>query len=465
MKYSFLLYSLFIKQVFGQGPIDEIELKFGGQAFAIYKEKIEDESSEDESSRTVIATGNMHMYQQFGNQQQTGTVKVFLEQDEKLVMKLINDSMDFQCPSGEGGRNGPCTNNPDPVPTECGFGNDSNCFNWDGGRIFLHDFKLNGETMIIGSEDSIRESGWTIPTSGVEAQSDMGGNYYRVDGGGSNNVWIWGETNRPDNTDALPTAPLTAPTMGTPGGGTFGDPHFKTWNGKQFDFHGVCDLVLVSNLEFGNGIGLDVHIRTRKTRQWSYVDSAAARIGDDILEVRGGKNSTFWINGVQGNVNTDEMVIANYKIKHQNISEKSKKFVVDLGDGEGIIFKTWNSFVSVQIENPKHENFVGSVGLMGSFPEGLKIDRTNSIVDQFNVFGQEWQVLSTEQKLFHNIEDPQHPQKCEIPSSVEMRRRLAASLVTFGEAEKACVGADSDNKELCIFDIMATNDLSSAGVY
>jgi hypothetical protein len=267
-------------------------------------------------------------------------------------------------------------------------------------------------------------------------------------------------------TDALPYVCVTPPTApSTLGGGTFGDPHFKTWNGKQFDFHGVCDLVLVSNPEFGNGIGLDVHIRTRKTRQWSYVDSAAARIGDDILEVRGGKNNTFWINGVQGNINTDEMVVANYDIKYQNISEKSKKFVVDLGDGEGIIFKTWNSFVSVQIENPKHENFVGSVGLMGSFPKGLKIDRTNSIVEDFNVFGKEWQVLSTEQKLFHNIEDPQHPQKCEIPSSVEMRRRLAASLVTFDEAEKACVGADSDNKELCIFDIMATNDLSSAGVY
>jgi len=247
--------------------------------------------------------------------------------------------------------------------------------------------------------------------------------------------------------------------------GAFGDPHFKTWNGKQFDFHGLCDLVLASNPKFGNGVGLDVHIRTKKTRQWSYVGSAAARIGDDILEVRGGKNSAFWINGVQGNVNTDELAIANYQIKYKNISETSKKFVVDLGDGEGIIFNTWNSFVSVQIENPKHKNFVGSVGLMGSFPEGLRIGRTNSIVEDFNMFGQEWQVLSTERNLFHNIEGPQHPQKCEIPSSIEMRRRLAASLVTFEEAEKACIGADSDDKELCIFDVMATDDLSSAGVY
>jgi hypothetical protein len=247
--------------------------------------------------------------------------------------------------------------------------------------------------------------------------------------------------------------------------GAFGDPHIKTWNGEQFDFHGVCDLVLLRNPEFGNGAGLDVNIRTKKMRQWSYVDSAVARIGEDILEVRGGDNSEFWINGVQGNGNTDELVISEYEIRYQRISDNSIKLVVDLGDGEGIVFKTWNTFVSIRVENPKDKNFVGSVGLMGSFPKGLKIGRDNTIIEDFNAFGQDWQVLSTEQNLFRDIEGPQHPQYCEIPNSVEMRRRLAASLVTVEEAEKACIGANSGDKDLCIFDVMATNDQSSAGAY
>jgi len=256
-----------------------------------------------------------------------------------------------------------------------------------------------------------------------------------------------------------PTPPTTPPT------GAYGDPHIKTWDGEVFDFHGVCDLVLVSNPGFDNGVGLDIHIRTKKTREWSYVDSAAVRIGDNILEVRGGKKSALWINGIQGNGKTDELTISDYSIKHQHINENSEKFVIDLGDDECIIFKTWNSFVSIKIENPKQNNFVGSVGLMGSFPTGLKIGRENSIIDDINTFGQEWQVLSTEKNLFHDIEGPQHPQHCEIPSSAEMRRRLAASLMTVEEAEKACIGADSEDKELCIFDVMATNDLSSAGAY
>jgi hypothetical protein len=259
--------------------------------------------------------------------------------------------------------------------------------------------------------------------------------------------------------------PPTPPPTPAPHGGAYGDPHIEAWNAEQFDFHGVCDLVLARNAEFGNRAGLDLHIRTKKMAQWSYVDSAVARIGSDTLEVRGGKMSNFWINGIQGDGNTDELLISEYPIEYERIDEISEKFVIDLGDGERIVFKTWNSFVSIRVENPGQKNFAGSVGLMGTFPEGLKIGRDKTIIDDINAFGQEWQVLSTEQNLFHDIEGPQHPEQCDIPSSVDMRRRLAESLVTVEEAEKACIGADSKDKELCIFDVMATNDQSSAGAY
>lgn len=248
-------------------------------------------------------------------------------------------------------------------------------------------------------------------------------------------------------------------------GGAFGDPHIKTWNGEQFDFHGVCDLVLARNRGFGDGAGLDVQIRTKRMMQWSYISSAVVRIGKDSLEVRGGKMNKFWINGIEGNINTDKLAISGYPIKYQRINNKSEKFVVELGNGEAIIFKTWNSFVSIMIEKPNYKSFRNSVGLMGSFPEGLKFGRDNSIIEDINVFGQEWQVLSTEQNLFHDLEGPQHPTKCEIPSSFELRRRLQKSSLSFEEAEKACIGADFEVKELCIFDVIATNDRSAAGAY
>jgi len=260
-------------------------------------------------------------------------------------------------------------------------------------------------------------------------------------------------------------SPTPSPTKDRFEPGVEGDPHFKSWNGEKFDFHGVCDLVLLHNAAFGDGVGLDIHVRTRKMLQWSYIDVAVARIGKDVLEVKGGVDGGFWINGVQGNGNEDKLMVSGYEIRYNLLNEKSQKLVIDLGDGDGIVFKTWNSFVSVSIEKPKDEKFVGSVGLMGSFPEGLKIGRDNTIIEEINDFGQNWQVLSTEPKLFRNLDGPQHPQQCEIPSSVDMRRRLAASLVSVEEAKKACASVSGEDMDLCIFDVMATNDRLSAGAY
>lgn len=42
----------------------------------------------------------------------------------------------------------------------------------------------------------------------------------------------------------------------------FGDPHFQTWTGLRFDYHGECDLVLLSAPMFEGG-PLDIHIRTK----------------------------------------------------------------------------------------------------------------------------------------------------------------------------------------------------------
>lgn len=79
--------------------------------------------------------------------------------------------------------------------------------------------------------------------------------------------------------------------------GSFGDPHVKTWVGQQYDYHGECDLVLVSSEKFANGLGLDIHIRTTIRDDWSYISATALRIGEDILEVHSfGK---YYLNGVE----------------------------------------------------------------------------------------------------------------------------------------------------------------------
>jgi len=256
----------------------------------------------------------------------------------------------------------------------------------------------------------------------------------------------------------------------------FGDPHFKTWAGEYYDFHGVCDLTLIKNPEFENGLGMDIHVRSTRMGIWSYISSAAIRIGNDTLEIVGGRGDTkFWINGVPGenseisNANDETELtstISGYPIIFKQINKKQREFVVKLGKGDKIVFNTWNTFVGVHIRKANKEHFQKSVGLMGSFPEGLKLARDNtSIIDDLDVFGQEWQVLASEPKLFHNIEGPQHPIGCEIPTNMEMRRRLGESTVTIEEAKKACANVNADVTDLCVFDIMATGDESMVGAY
>lgn len=217
------------------------------------------------------------------------------------------------------------------------------------------------------------------------------------------------------------------------GGGAFGDPHIKTWTGENYDFHGVCDLVLMSNPDFKNGLGIDIHIRSTRTRLWSYISSAAVRIGEDILEVVGGKNvNKFWINGVEHEVfpESNAVTLSGYQMSYKKVSDTVRNFLIDLGEGEEIIFKTWNTFVSISIKNAKTVNFGKSVGLMGSFETGAKVARDNkTILSDMNTFGQEWQVLESERKLFRVEEGPQQPTKCEIISGEELRRQLGESSI------------------------------------
>jgi len=253
--------------------------------------------------------------------------------------------------------------------------------------------------------------------------------------------------------------------------GAYGDPHIKTWSGAKYDFHGVCDLVLLLNPSFKNGVGLDIHLRTKQTRSWSYVSSVAVRIGEDTLEVMGGAaENRYWFNGLQGqNVPTDSVLpitVSGYPINFRQVTAKSREFEIQLGVEQKIIIQTWNAFVRVNLSGVRSEEFAESLGLMGTFPTGLKMARdSNTIIDDADDFGQEWQVLPSEPKLFHDVDGPQAPEKCEIPSRVDMRRRLAESSISMEEAKLACSRVSDEDQDVCIFDVMATNDVNVAGAY
>lgn len=259
-----------------------------------------------------------------------------------------------------------------------------------------------------------------------------------------------------------------------PGG--CGDPHFKTWQNEHYQYHGQCDLVLVKDATFADGLGLDIHIRTKLVRHWSYIKTAVIRIGNDILEIEGSgkrfdKEVHFWMNyEYQGNLT--EFAGFPVTIKADGSKLHKNRIEIDLSSkypGEKIVLSTFKEFVKVDFANPSVNAFGNTVGLLGDYTTGKTLARDGAtVLDDFTDLGREWQVLPSDKKLFHKSSAPQFPELCIEPEDPrgDRVRRLDESSVTEEQAEEACAGIKDEYDHLdCIYDIIATQDVEMVGAY
>jgi len=261
--------------------------------------------------------------------------------------------------------------------------------------------------------------------------------------------------------------------------GAAGDPHFKTHGGEMYDFHGGCDLVLLDNPAFSNGQGMRVHIRTKIETWWSYVQAVAIQIGDETVEITGGQNNNQWIftNGVpnkpmeDGNFFVTKFAGLTFRTMQKG---GNKEAHIYLGNGEKLLIKTYYDFVKVAIKGEESIHYTGSLGLLGTFPEGKRVSRDGvTIIEDVNKFGQEWQVKPDEPKLFHSYDDAwvvPSDQKCAMPSEsvakTNLRRRRLVNGIDASKAEKACSHLQSSvDRKACIFDVLATQDVGMAAVW
>jgi hypothetical protein len=236
-------------------------------------------------------------------------------------------------------------------------------------------------------------------------------------------------------------------------------------------------LVLAKDVEFANGLGLDVQIRTKLVRYWSYIRSAAIRIGDDILEVEGSGDPEdadmhYWINfQPQGEVNA----LGGFPLTVKQGTSKSHKhrFEIDLSSkfpGQRIVIVTMKEFVRIDFENASEEAYANAVGLLGDFKTGKTLARDGATpLDDYSELGNEWQLLPADDMLFHDTADPQFPKRCILPEDPrgQRRRRLGESFISEEEAETACAKALKDAADIkdCVYDVLATQDFAMVGAF
>lgn len=250
-----------------------------------------------------------------------------------------------------------------------------------------------------------------------------------------------------------------------------GDPHFKTWTGTKYDYHGECDLVLLDQPTFNNGQGLRVHIRTTRVKYFSFISTIAVQIGEDILEFENDAEN-FLLNGVQAppNVQHHKTHLGGFVV-----TRGAKALSIRIHDEgrvsreEGTVVKIdlhtrKNGFPAVIVDGGKSDMFRGSLGLLGDWETGRFLARdgqTEIEVDPENAsaFALEWQVRDTEPMLFSTVRAPQYPATC-IPPQKIAGFRLGMERFK-QEAEEAC-GHWEEEMDDCIFDVMATRDVNVA---
>eukprot|EP00980_Cylindrotheca_fusiformis_P024617 scaffold12169_cov132-Cylindrotheca_fusiformis.AAC.5 len=291
--------------------------------------------------------------------------------------------------------------------------------------------------------------------------------------------WMWDfvkQYSLEEDPDLVVTTFTNAPTPAPHPSGTLGDPHFRTWTNENFEYHGQCDLLLAADKNFADGLGLDVQIRTKLVRYWSYIKTAAIRIGKDVFEFQGDAfpevssyEPKYWFNfEYQGKLDT----IGGFPIVMIRNSPQKTMFEIDLDSkypGQKIIIGAYKEFVRVDFLNGSEESYGNVVGLLGNFKTGDTLSRDGEkLIHDFTELGHEWQVRPSDNMLFHDISDPQFPKRCIDPEDPqgERRRRLDETSLSEEKAEAACASVeDPIDRKNCVYDILATQDLDMVGAY
>jgi hypothetical protein len=241
---------------------------------------------------------------------------------------------------------------------------------------------------------------------------------------------------------------------------------------------------MINAPKFASGLGLIVHIRTKIRYDYSYIESAALQIHEDVLEVA--SYGDYRLNGVESAVIDVNSTMGPFTLTYEQFSDREHIFEVLIGGphDEKIRIRTFKDYVNLKFFHASPENYNDSVGMLGAFvaeeddsPASLKHGASvgrdgKTIIRDPIAFSKEWQVRDDEPQLFEIKRTPIYPAECVMPDpfdwdTMTYRRRLGEAPVAREDAEKACSHWAKDLQVHCVYDVMATGDLelAEAGSY
>jgi von Willebrand factor type D domain len=250
------------------------------------------------------------------------------------------------------------------------------------------------------------------------------------------------------------------------GGNGFGDPHFLTYDGTPFSYHGKCDLVMAHSESFGNGLGLRVHGRTELVDDWSRIRNAAVQIGQDTVELS--NKGVIYLNGVdvsdeglQGAALAGSYNITKAVKMLNNIPKTEVIVLLNEGHREKIKFSLFKNIINVHVGDTEEDDFQGMLG--HKTLDGL-VGRNQVALDDPTHMGTHWQVRQDEPMIFAEVTSPQHPEECVLPAVDG--RRLRRTQQQQRRAAEACTGIrDPTMARFCLQDVMLSGDVDMTHFY
>jgi von Willebrand factor type D domain len=274
-------------------------------------------------------------------------------------------------------------------------------------------------------------------------------------------------------------------------GGGGGDPHFRTYDGTTYSYHGECDLIMTRSPTFDNGMGLDVHTRTTMVgKSWSLISNAAIRIGIDTFEIT--NQDISYINGVEqieypfilagkypvtkeiemlGTTTTNEwnedFEMATNQLEpriHYTIDLSSRSDTVPQTDSSKnqIKINIFRNMISVRVDAYMSD----AEGMLGVHDtKGLVGRDHHTVYEDVNDMGAAWQVRDTDVSLFVTRGSVIYPNECKVPTKAavsETHRQLRSYEDTkkMEDAKSACANVSSDMYSFCIEDVLRADDIN-----
>ena len=229
---------------------------------------------------------------------------------------------------------------------------------------------------------------------------------------------------------------------------------------------------MVHSEQFHNGAGFDLHARTTIEDYFSFIETAALRVGDNTVQFF--KDSIF-VNGV-GLTRKDLPFTFGQEFKY-TITEapvparKNAKFYnyykVDLHQGSSVLFKFYKQYLTIDISGSEAD-FADAQGLLGEYHTGAMISRDGVEFSNFVEFGFEWQVTPDDPKIFLDASrSPQLPfERCRMPTKARpARRNLRGDAELMKQAQEACAHIKGNSFELCVDDVVTTRDVGLATLW